>query len=412
LNAQTGTPLWATNLGPAVYDYGSGAGDGPRSTPSIDNGRVFVFTAYLKLFCLNLTNGHVAWSRDFMQEFGATNIQWQSAASPLVDGDLIFLNCSTTNGNFFALRKLDGQVVWRTGTDRMTHSTPVPVTLHEVRQIIFFTESGLTSLAATNGNVLWSYPFPFNDISAAMSPVVWNDIVYCSATGATGAGAVRITREGNTFTATELWRKPGQLKNYWSTPVCLDGFLYGLFDWEPGVPVPTLRCVDLQTGDVLWSQPGFSSGGLLLVDGHLLVLNETGELVLATPGPFAYFELARAQVLSGKCWNVPAVCNGRVYARSTTEGVCLYLSAEIPRLVQSVQRLANGHLSLRIALADGLPIDSARFAGIKVYASTNLLTPLAGWGSITNTLTLSNGVIQGTLEVQGGRRYFITKEEN
>ena len=410
LNAQTGAELWAVNLGPAVYGPTSEEGDGPRSTPSIDNGRVFVLSAYLKLSCLNLTNGHVVWSRDFMQEFGATSIQWQSAASPLVDDDLIFLNCNTTNGNFFALRKSDGQVVWRTGTDPSTHSTPVPATLHGVRQIIFYTESGLTSLAATNGSVLWTYPFPFNYMSAAMSPVIWNDIVYCSATGAPGAGAVRITRDGDAFTATELWRKPGQLKNVWSTPVCLDGFLYGFFELD-GISARTLRCVNLETGDVLWSQTGFSSGGILLVDGRLLILNETGELVLAVPGPFAYFELARAQILSGICWNVPAVSDSCIYARSTTEAVCVNLAVETPSLVQSLERLSDGCLWLHISLSDGTPIDSTRFARIAVCASTNLLTPLDGWSSITNTLALTNGVIQVNLELQERERYFITKEQ-
>jgi outer membrane protein assembly factor BamB len=411
LNAQTGAELWATNLGPAVYQGGSGVGDGPRSTPSMDNGLVFVFSAYLKLFCLNSTNGHVLWSRDFMQEFCATNIQWQNAASPLVDGDLIFLNCNTSNGNFFALHKTDGHIVWRTGTDRLTHSTPVPATLHGVRQIIFYTESGLTALAATNGSVLWTYPFRFNGMSAAMSPVVWNDLVYCSATGDTGAGAVQITREGDTFTASELWRKPDQLRNCWSTPVCLDGYLYGLFESDSDIPTRALRCVNLQTGDVAWSQTGFVSGGILLVNGRLLILTETGELVLAAPGPFRYLELARAPILSGKCWNVPAVSDARIYARSTSEAVSLNVAVETPKLVQSFERLPDGRLCLRISLADGTPIDSDRFARIGICASTNLLSPLAAWSNITNTLALSDGVVQVNLEPQGRVRYFIAKEQ-
>ncbi len=411
LDVNTGVELWATNLGPAIYDYGSNDGDGPRSTPSIDNGRVFVLSSYLKLFCLNLTNGHVLWSRDFMEEFGAENIQWQNAASPVVDGDLVFINGNTTNGNFFALRRTDGQMVWRTGTDRLTHSTPVPVTLHGVRQIIFYTESGLTALATTNGAVLWTYPFPFNYTSAAMTPVVWNDIVYCSATGMTGAGAVRITREGDIFTVTELWRKPGQLRNYWSTPICRDGYLFGLFETDAGNPTRTLRCVDMQSGDVLWSQTGFSSGGILLVDGRLLILSETGELVLAESSPFGYLELARAQILSGKCWNVPAVADGRIYARSTTEAVCLNVAVEIPKLLQSLERLSDGRLRLSIRLASGSPIDSDRFARIEVRAATNLLTPLAGWSNVTEPRVLTSGVIQVDLDRQGYERYFIAKEQ-
>jgi outer membrane protein assembly factor BamB len=410
LNAETGAELWATPIGPAVYDDGSGEGDGPRSTPAIKDGRVFVLSAYLKLYCLSITNGQVLWCRDFMQELGAPNIWWQNAASPVLDGDLIFLNCNAADGTLAALRQSDGHIVWRTGTNLLTHSTPVPATLHGVRQVIFYTQSGLASLAATNGSVLWTYPFPFNYTTAAMSPVVWDDIVYCSATGSTGAGAVRITHEGDRFVATELWRKPGRLRNYWSTPVCLDGFLYGMFELDSGSPTRTLRCVDLQTGDVFWSQSGFGSGGILLVDGRLLILSETGELVLAETNPFAYLELARAQILSGKCWNIPGVSDSRLYARSTTEAVCLDLSdqtAPAP-LVLAIQRPAGGPLRLRVSSSDGNPISPARLAAIKIHSAASL--PPTGWSRLTNNLVLTNGSIEVAVEPSAAHRYFIAVE--
>jgi outer membrane protein assembly factor BamB len=50
-------------------------------------------------------------------------------------------------------------------------------------------------------------------------------------------------------------------------------------------------------------------------------------LVLVKAVPDAYTELARSKVLAGKCWNSVAVSNGRIYARSTKEGVCLDLTS-------------------------------------------------------------------------------------
>ena len=84
----------------------------------------------------------------------------------------------------------------------------------------------------------------------------------------------------------------------------------------------------MATGKELWSQPGFGPGGLILVDGHLLVLGDAGQLVLVEANPKAYTEVARAQVLEGKCWSTPVISNGRIYARSTKEGVCLEVSAK------------------------------------------------------------------------------------
>lgn len=412
MDARTGTELWATNLGPALYDAGSGDGDGPRSTPAIADGRVFVLSAYLKLYCLSLANGQVLWSRDFMKEFNAPLIPWQNAASPVLDGGLVFLNGNAPDGTLAALRQSDGQVVWRAHADLLTHATPVPATIHDVRQLIFFTQSGLVSVRAADGELLWTHPVPHNGICAAASPVVSGDRVYYSATGSTGAGAVQLTREGGRFVVTELWRKPGRLRNYWSTPVCLGGYLYGLFESEPGT-ARGLRCVDLSNGETLWSEPGFVAGGVVLAGDRVLVLTEAGELVLAECAPFGYVERARAQVLGGKSWNVPAVCDGRIYARSTTEAVCLNAAVAQPSagLMQSLDPRDGGRLCLRVASTDGKPIDTSRLERIEIRVTSQLTTELADWSRLTNNLILTNGGIEVDLVSTPGQLYFIAREQ-
>jgi len=56
--------LWATNLDSAYYPNGGvGYDDGPRTTPSVQGGSVFVLSSYLKLYRLNATNGAVIWQR-------------------------------------------------------------------------------------------------------------------------------------------------------------------------------------------------------------------------------------------------------------------------------------------------------------------------------------------------------------
>ena len=84
-----------------------------------------------------------------------------------------------------------------------------------------------------------------------------------------------------------------------------------------------MKCVDIATGEVKWSQGGFGMGGCTLVDEHVLVLSDAGDLVLVKATPDGYAEEARSHVLAGKCWNYPAVSGGRIYARSTKEGVCV-----------------------------------------------------------------------------------------
>ena len=89
-----------------------------------------------------------------------------------------------------------------------------------------------------------------------------------------------------------------------------------------------LKCVELATGKVRWEQKGFGPGNVILAGGRLVALSDTGELVLVEAKPDAYAEVARAKVLVGKCWSTPILSGGRVYARSTQEGVCLDVAGQ------------------------------------------------------------------------------------
>jgi len=331
--------------------------------------------------------------------FGGGVLTWQNGAAPLIDGDLIFVNCSASANCMMAVRKTDGGEVWRRHSYRTTYGTPVAATLHGVRQVIFYTQSGLVSVVPETGDILWRYSTadgcPYAGTATAASPVVAGDIVYCSAGYGEGAGAVRVTKAGSTFTAAPIWRKDGELENQWSTPVHYNGYLYGIYgSYSSGV----LKCVDPATGDEMWSRSeNIHSGGILLVGEQLLLLNEAGELVLIAPSPAQYTELARVDVLGGKSWNAPAVSNGRIYARSTTEAVCVDVSVPIPpqplQLSPSIVS-ATGPFRLHIGNEDGSPLDPGRVPGISLLAATDLVAGTNDWTPFTNEAVLVNGVLQ------------------
>jgi outer membrane protein assembly factor BamB len=331
LDADSGKELWAAPLGYTKLDGGgdTGApnnkgGDGPRSTPTVDGNRVYALSAGLVLSCLDAQNGKTIWKKELIKEYGAKSITWQNAASPLLEGNLIFVCAGGSGQSLLCFHKTTGALVWKGQSDAMTHVTPVAATILGHRQVIFFTQSGLVSVVPGTGDVLWRYSFPYRTSTAA-SPVVGGDIVFCSAGYGVGAGAVKITKSGDKFQATEIWRKSNQLINHWSSSVYHNGHVYGLFGFKQWEKVP-LQCVDIATGEVKWSKDGFGQGGTILADGHLVTLAENGDLVVAEATPKAYTETARTKAVTGKCWNNVALANGRIYARSTKEGVCLDVS--------------------------------------------------------------------------------------
>jgi len=324
LDAASGKELWATRLSIAKYDGGGdsgGPGDGPRSTPVFNGGKLYVFDAHLLLQCLDAGSGAVVWKKDLVAEHGGKVFRWQSAASPVIDGELLFVAGGGEGQALLGINEDSGAVVWKAESDLATQSTPAVVDLGGLQQVIFFTREGLVSVLPKTGAVQWRYKFPFKT-ATAITPVVAGDLVYCSAAYEVGAGVVRVTRKGDGFEAVEVWRKPRELLNHWSTPVVKDGCLYGLFGHAPHKTGP-LKCVELATGKERWSQAGFGPGGLILAGDRLIVLGDQGQLVLVEANPETYKEISRMQALTGKCWSTPALCNGRLYVRSTKEGACL-----------------------------------------------------------------------------------------
>ena len=328
-DAATGKELWAAALSFAKYDGGGNdgtpdnkGGDGPRSTPAIVGSNVIVLSSQLTLACFDGANGNVVWKKDLLKEHGGRNIQWQSAASPMLAGGLLYVAGGGPGESLLAIDPKDGSVVWKAFDEKMTHATPVATNILGQPQIVFFLQSGLLAVEPKTGKELWRYTFPYK-ISTAASPVVSGDIVYCSAGYDVGAGAVKITKEGLGFKATEIYRFRGNkpLANHWSTPVLKDGYLYGMFQFKEygGGPV---KCVDIKDGSVKWEQPGFGPGHVILAGDQMLALSDAGELVLISAQPTGYKEIARAKVVDGKCWTTPVLANGRIYVRSTREAAC------------------------------------------------------------------------------------------
>ena len=138
--------------------------------------------------------------------------------------------------------------------------------------------------------------------------------------------------------------------------------------------------------------------------------------MLVQPNTNAYTEVARCAVITNysssnnRCWNVPAVADGRVYARSTGYGACFDFS--VPDLkLDSPQSVPPSTLQLVVRTVNGTPINSNRLAGMEVRATTNTLLSLTQWTKLTNTLVLTNGVVRLTnVPTDPLRRYFIVSE--
>lgn len=332
VDRKTGKALWQAPLGAADYRnggdrgaQGNTGGDGPRATPVFAAGRLFVFGAKMDLYAFQADTGTLLWKHDLLAKFGGKNIGWSNAASPLVMGDRVLVAGGGAGQSYLAFNVADGRVLWKSGSDRATHSTPVVTTIHGKVQAIFMAERGLVALDPADGRELWHFPFPYRTATGA-SPVVWQDIVNCTAGYGVGGGACQIVRTGDKWETKELWRSPGNRDTaaHWSTAVVHEGFLYGCYGYgEYGNGA--FKCIDIRTGKVEWEKKGFGHGQVIMVGGRLVATTDAGRLILIEPTPKEYRELASAKVIEGKVWASLAYSDGQVFLRSTTQGVCLEL---------------------------------------------------------------------------------------
>ena len=324
LDSATGEQLWSTKLGSNEYQKGGAAGargnkggDGPRSTPTINDGLVYVYDAQMNLVCLELATGNEVWRHSIESDFGGKNIKWQNAISPVVDEARVYVSGGGEGQSMLAFDKKSGEVVWKTGNELMTHAMPTLTSIDGKQQIIFFMQSGMIALDPEDGNQLWRNEFDYRTSTAA-SPVVFGSHVYGSAGYGVGAKLFKIAGS-----ETELvWEKPNRLMNHWSTPVYHEGHLYGMFSFKRYGKGP-MQCVDPMTGEVKWSQNNFGPGNCILVNDKVVATSDRGELVVVAATPDKYTELSRDKVLAGKCWSTPSFHDGKIYLRSTKQGACV-----------------------------------------------------------------------------------------
>jgi len=317
LDARNGETIWSFRTD---ANRGDSQGAGPRSTPTLDEGIVYVLGAQGRLHALNAGDGKPVWSHDLRGEYGARIPQWGVATSPLVEGNLLLVDAGATGkGSILAFDKRTGKLVWRAFDDAAGYSAPIAVEVGGVRQVLFFTARHLVSIAPGDGTVLWSLPWKTSyDVNAATPVFIPPDRFFVSSGYDVGGAVYRIRVDGEKITVSRVWANR-EMKNQFSSSILVGGDLYGFDD-------KNLKCVDAASGQTRWRERGLGHGSLTYADGHLIVLGERGELVLVEATPEAYRERGRTRVFEGKTWTVPTLANGVLYLRDEKELVALDVS--------------------------------------------------------------------------------------
>lgn len=315
----TGRELWKQGWNALYSDT---TGDGPRTTPTWDDGRIYALGATGELRCLDAKTGRVIWGKNILKENQASNLSWAMAASPLiVDDKVIVLPGGTGGKSVVAYNKMSGAPVWKALDDTQAYVSPMLVNLSGRRQVVVVTASRVVGLVPENGSVLWSYPWDTSmGINVSQPIVIAPNRFFISAGYGKGAAVVEVSGSGNSLTARTIWEN-NSMKNKFNSSVVHEGHAYGL---DEGI----LTCVELSTGARKWKNGRYGYGQVLLASGHLIISAESGELVLVKATPQQHTEVARFQALNGKTWNYPAIAGGKLLMRNANEMAAFNIAAQ------------------------------------------------------------------------------------
>lgn len=304
-----GKKLWSLVIG----RMGSNdRGDGARSTPTFDNGRIYVLSETGDLACLLADGGKRIWQKNILAEFGGSNPNWLLSESPLIDGDRLIVTPGGRGAGMVALNKETGATLWKSSelSDPAGYASAIAADVGGVRCYITLTSRAGVGVRADDGKLLWSYTNPANRVANCATPVFsGNKVFYTSAYG-TGCGLLSLSPSGGAVKTSEAYFNR-EMMNHHGGVVLVNGYIYGFSN-------AILTCMKFDTGEVAWRDRSVGKGSLTYADGHLYLLGENRIAGLAEATPAGYREKGRFTIpdFDLPSWAHPVVCGSRLFIRN------------------------------------------------------------------------------------------------
>ncbi len=366
LDAATGAFLWKFGY-PTDYEDHLGYNNGPRCSPVIDDGRVYLFGAAGMLHCVSAENGSLLWKVDTAERFGVVQNFFGVGSTPVVEGDLLIVtvggsppecrdagryNMDMVRSNGTAIVAFDrrsGELRYAAGDELASYAVPQLATVDGRRWGFLFARGGLIGFEPSTGAIDFHFPWRarVHDSVNAATPVVVGDEVFITETYGPGSALLRVKPGGYDV----VWQDPPgrdkAMQAHWNTPIHHQGYLYGSSGRHKSDA--ELRCIQWNTGKLMWSEPRLTRASLLYADGHFVCLGEDGTLRLVEATPEEYRckaevrlrdESTEEPLLREPAWAAPILSHGLLYLRGRDRLVCLRLIPDNDGVRQPRQSLS------------------------------------------------------------------------
>ena len=341
--------LWQFEY-PTDYRDMYGYNNGPRTCPVVDSDRVYIYGPKGILHCLNVLDGALRWKIDTSSQFNVVPNFFGVGSTPIIEDQLLIVQVGGAlpteardvyqaqgkivgNGSgIVAFNKISGQVVYQITDELASYASPILATTDQRRWCFMFTRGSLVGFDPLTGQIDFQYPWRDRKLESvnASNPVVVGNTIFISEAYGVGSSVLQFYPKGYKIIWSDLLsRREKAMMLHWNTAIHHQGYLYGCSGRH--TQGSSLRCVELQTGRIMWSKPINERTSLLYINGYLISLGEFGRLMLIHVNPKALdiiseVQLSRQHGLKHPLWAAPVLSNGFLYIRSKDQLLCFDLT--------------------------------------------------------------------------------------
>ena len=323
LAADTGRTIWEHKYDAPTagmnYEYGLG----PHATPLVLGDLLYTTGATGKLYALERKTGKVAWFHDLWKEYNGKKMDRGYSCSPLAYKNTVILTLGGQGQTLIAFNQKNGTVAWKNQSFEMSPSSPIIINVDGQDQLIAFLGKEIAGVDPNNGELLWSHPHE-TSWGLNISTPVWGDdnLLFVSSAYNGGSRVLKLAQKDGKTTVTELWFHR-RLRIHHGTAIRIGDYVYGSSgDFGPAF----FSAVNVKTGETAFQDRSFPKTSFLYADGKLILLDEDGNLALATVSPAGLKVISKVSLMKNLAWTVPTLVGTRLYVRDRQTIAALDLS--------------------------------------------------------------------------------------
>ncbi|MCF7974143.1 MAG: PQQ-like beta-propeller repeat protein [Phycisphaerae bacterium] len=309
LDAETGQEIWTDTYAVAGADGPARNYAGPRSSPTVAEGKVVTYGVRGTLSCVEAATGKLLWRKDSVDKHWPT---FYTSSSPLIADGMCIAQMGGEQASVTAFNLSNGDLKWNWTGDGAAYASPALVNVDGIKAVVAETDKRIVAISLADGKLLWEKPYAGSSRMSLNTdtPLFVNGTLYYSGTGR-GTTACRLKKDGAGFADTELWANPDNSVKF-STPVLKDNLFLGLSEGNK------LFCINTKNGKTVWSKDidgGQGFGSIVIAGSVAMALTPKGELIVFELDAAGFKPLASYKVAQNDPKAYPVASGNRIYVK-------------------------------------------------------------------------------------------------